>query len=103
MLLKTRVVYITHLHGDHSLGLLRILEERDLINAQLPEAERTKIFVIVPECLLVWVKLHLKSFACPELNVVIQNHMLNPEKYYYYQHVNKKFNRVNELSDKPWV
>ena len=29
LLIKTKVVFITHIHGDHQLGILKILEERD--------------------------------------------------------------------------
>ena len=29
ILIKTRVVFITHIHGDHQLGILKILHERD--------------------------------------------------------------------------
>ena len=55
VLKKTRVVYITHLHGDHSLGLLRFLEERDKVMKKLPVGERTKIFVLVPDCMMCYV------------------------------------------------
>ena len=29
VMLKTRVVFITHIHGDHQLGILKFLYERD--------------------------------------------------------------------------
>lgn len=29
VLLKTQFVFITHIHGDHQLGILKIMHERD--------------------------------------------------------------------------
>lgn len=53
---KTRAVYITHSHGDHCLGVLRFLNERDKVMAEANERDHSSIFVLVPELLLDWVK-----------------------------------------------
>ena len=52
-------MFITHQHGDHVCGVLRFLDERDKVLSQLPESERSKIFVMVPHCLLDWVKMRV--------------------------------------------
>ena len=31
IVLRTRIVFITHIHGDHQLGILKIMSERDNI------------------------------------------------------------------------
>ena len=43
---KTRVIHISHFHGDHCLGLPRLLKERDRVMND--SAEKEKMFVIVP-------------------------------------------------------
>ena len=48
VMLKTRIVYISHIHGDHNLGLIRFLKERDDCLLTVSEQLRTKVFVIVP-------------------------------------------------------
>jgi ribonuclease Z len=46
-LLKTKVVFITHMHGDHQLGILKILHERDnLINEETKKFG--KIYAVIP-------------------------------------------------------
>ena len=48
VLRKTRVIHISHFHGDHVLGLPRFLHERDLAMKRTPDELKEKIFVIVP-------------------------------------------------------
>ena len=36
-LLKIRALFITHIHGDHQLGTLKVVYERDQAIAKLPE------------------------------------------------------------------
>ena len=55
-LLKTRVVFITHIHGDHTLGICKILQERDQLLDKLPEEARTKLFVVTPQPMLEWME-----------------------------------------------
>ena len=37
IVLKTRAVFITHIHGDHQLGILKFLYERDKLISKLPQ------------------------------------------------------------------
>ena len=37
VILKTRAVFITHIHGDHQLGILKFMYERDKLLQELPK------------------------------------------------------------------
>jgi len=54
VLLKMRAVFITHIHGDHQLGVIKIMLERDrLVDAQGPSRDpNNKLFVVAPSIML---------------------------------------------------
>ena len=56
VLLKTRVIFITHIHGDHQLGILKMMQERDLILSYMVEEQRTELFVVVPFPMMEWMQ-----------------------------------------------
>jgi ribonuclease BN (tRNA processing enzyme) len=56
VLLKTRVIFITHIHGDHQLGILKMMQERDLILSHMVEEQRTELFVVVPFPMMEWMQ-----------------------------------------------
>ena len=56
VLLKTRVIFITHIHGDHQLGILKMMQERDLILFHMVEEQRTELFVVVPFPMMEWMQ-----------------------------------------------
>lgn len=56
VLLKTRVIFITHIHGDHQLGILKMMQERDLILSHMVEEQRSELFVVVPFPMMEWMQ-----------------------------------------------
>jgi ribonuclease Z len=54
VLLKMRGVFITHIHGDHQLGVIKIMLERDrLIDAQGTSRDpNNKLYVVAPNIML---------------------------------------------------
>ena len=98
ILRKTQVIYISHYHGDHVLGLHRFLEERD----RAIDQSRKEIYVIVPQSLLKYAKHAISRLKhSPELVHVLPNHIFNPEKYYKYQQIYEA--RCEPLRDKQIV
>jgi ribonuclease BN (tRNA processing enzyme) len=58
-LLKTRCIFITHIHGDHQLGVLKIMLERDRL---LPPVDPTrndsdkKLYIVTPTPMMAWME-----------------------------------------------
>ncbi len=84
VLLKTRVMFITHIHGDHQLGILKMIYERDSLLDMLPENERTKTFIVVPQPMISWMQTYVSGLKHANYTILIESHMLNPEKAFYY-------------------
>jgi len=55
--LKMRVIFITHIHGDHQLGVLKMMLERDkLLPKHDPEVDDSdlKLYVVTPTPMMKW-------------------------------------------------
>ena len=85
ILIKTRVVFITHIHGDHQLGILKVLHERDQLMSEEGEAEN-KIYVVTPSPMMSWMEAFaVENLKRPGLVVLVPAENLNPENTYYYE------------------
>lgn len=85
LLLKTRVVFITHIHGDHQLGVLKIMHERDSLHGDMPD-ESQKLYVVTPSPMMKWMELFVSdSLKHPDMVVLVPSKSFNPESNYYYQ------------------
>ena len=90
-LIKTKFVFITHIHGDHQLGVLKILSERDKLLKKEDLRFKNKIYVCTPSILIEWLELFIQdSLEHPEMVVLVPAMNLNPEPYYYYTHNHMK-------------
>ena len=75
-----RAVVITHIHGDHQLGVLKILAERDKLKVG------EKIYIAAPNTLIPWLKIFVEdSLKRPEEVVIVPTTSFNPESHYYYE------------------
>lgn len=102
VLLKTKVAFITHIHGDHQLGILKIMFERDNLLKEFNASN--KLYVVTPTPMMGWMKMFVKdSLKFPEMVVLVPSKSLNPEDKYYYQlYDSSKYRDVeaSEIMDK---
>ncbi len=87
VLLKTNIVFITHIHGDHQLGILKILQERDNLFSKNPELaiKHGKIYVVTPTPMLEFLDFFIKeTMKRIDMIVLVPSIDLNPEQVYYY-------------------
>ena len=86
LLSRTKVIFITHIHGDHQLGVLKILSERDSVMSPEDQKSSNKIYVVTPTPMMEWMKLFVRdSLKYPDLVELVPSRSLNPEDRYYYQ------------------
>jgi ribonuclease Z len=45
---NVRVIFITHIHNDHNLGLFKILSERKRVFERNKSLKKTPVFLIIP-------------------------------------------------------
>ena len=84
-LIKTKVVFITHLHGDHQLGILKFMKERDLLLTEEDAGGKNILYVITPSPMMEWMEAFVDDSIKDKSNIVlIPSKQLNPESNYYY-------------------
>lgn len=80
--MKLRVVFITHIHGDHQLGIIKIMFERDrLLTVEDPS---NKLYVVTPTPMIKYVDTCRLKLKYPDMVVLVKSNDLNPEPKQYY-------------------
>lgn len=89
-----RVVFITHIHGDHQLGILRLMAERDkLISESDPN---NRLYVVTPAPMWGYIdKYRRKTLRNPDNVVLVPISDLNPEPFLYYADEVQPYNSKN--------
>ena len=84
---RTRVILITHIHGDHAFGIYKILLERDRAQSELAEEARTPVYCVMPQIMLASVEYFIANeVSRPDLIKLIASGELNPEPVDFYNH-----------------
>lgn len=60
ILLSLRVLFISHIHGDHNLGMIDLIVDRN--KAMQRTGCMDKLFVIVPANVVTWIDLYCRTF-----------------------------------------
>jgi ribonuclease BN (tRNA processing enzyme) len=83
VLIKTVCIFITHIHGDHQLGILKMMQERDILLSSVEE--KTPMFVVLPLPMIEWVSTYHAKLVNKEFTILVNSNDLNPNEEFYYQ------------------
>ena len=106
VLLQTLGIFVTHIHTDHSVGIMKILCERDTAiyrhfqkHGNIDEIEPLTVFY--PYVCLDWLQenIELSGIKYTEMIKIAANFDVNPEKYNYYQYKEDWY--WGSIEDKP--
>lgn len=94
VLATMRVIFITHIHGDHQLGVIKIMVERDKLIEKFDE--NNKLYIVTPHPMMDWMELFRnENLRYPEMVVLVPSKSLNPEPIKYYLE-NENYDRYSE-------
>lgn len=99
-LLKLRVAFITHIHGDHQLGIFKIMVERDKLLDGIDPSN--KLYIVTPTTMMDYmIEIRDSTLKYPEMVVLVPSNDLNPEPSLYYGEDESVFKpKTRKLSDR---
>ena len=90
ILCRTRVILITHIHGDHAFGIYKMLLERDRALKQIDSEQRTPVYVVIPVIMMRSVEHFIENeIELAYLIKLIPSTECNPEEKMYYAHMHQ--------------
>jgi ribonuclease Z len=99
-----RIIFITHKHGDHMLGTLKVLSEIDKIKKQkgvnpksLSESEI--IFLVAPKTILKWLRNSIHDLEYHSQIILLDCNEVNPHMEKVYANYVTKSNPYNNFKD----
>jgi hypothetical protein len=76
------------MHGDHHLGTIKVLHERDKVISKLikngSNKDQYKIYLVIPYFMQKWIELGIEKFEHKDLIEIIHLNELNPEPQKHY-------------------
>ena len=102
LLINLRWIFITHLHGDHHIGTLKMLSEREKAIKQwfseeeiISKHDELKIYLIIPNILNDWIVRGIEHLEHKDLIEIIFLNELNPEPTKHFD--------IFRVADEGWI
>jgi len=86
---KTKIIFLSHKHGDHMLGILKVIFEIDKVKLEKNNIsfEEDKVYIVAPKTLTKWIKKNIQNdynIINKDLFIFIDNSQINPNIFPVY-------------------
>ena len=95
ILINIRLVFLSHIHGDHHLGFFQVMLEREKIFKELKQ-EITPVYVIIPSLMTSWIHKMADYFNIYSFKIVYCQHL--EEKFEDIEHSKKYLEDLGYLN-----
>lgn len=101
---KMKIIFLTHKHGDHMLGTLKVIYEIEKIkkDKQKISLDDDRIYIIAPKTVTKWIKKNIDlepDFSLKDLFIFVDNREINPNLTSFYSQFAIKNNPYIGFSD----